>query len=251
MPGTDVTARYRPGVHELEVGGDWYQVIPLADGRLAFSVGDVVGRGLEAAAAMGQLRSAIAALTAVSSKPAEVLEALDRLATQVEGAQLATVVYAVLDPSSGELAYGCAGHLPPLVVLPEGRTWFLEEGRTTPLGVSQESLPVGARTTLPPEARLLLYTDGLVERRSSSLDAGLARLAEAAAAACADDPDALCDRILATLLDDQSRRDDIALLCVARLPDCALARRAPAVPESLASLRRELGADVARPRHSR
>ena len=86
--GTDVTARYRPGVHELEVGGDWYQVIPLADGRLAFSVGDVVGRGLEAAAAMGQLRSAIAALTAVSSKPAEVLEALDRLATQVEGAQL-------------------------------------------------------------------------------------------------------------------------------------------------------------------
>ncbi len=241
VAGTDVTARYRPGVHELEVGGDWYQVIPLADGRLAFSVGDVVGRGLEAAAAMGQLRSAIAALTAVSSKPAEVLEALDRLATQVEGAQLATVVYGVLDPSSGELAYGCAGHLPPLVVLPEGRTWFLEEGRTTPLGVSQESLPVGARTTLPPEARLLLYTDGLVERRSSSLEAGLARLAEAAATACTDDPDALCDRILTTLLDDQSRRDDIALLCIARLPDCALARRAPAAPESLASLRRELG----------
>ncbi len=153
---------------------------------------------------MGQLRSAIAALTAVSSKPAEVLEALDRLATQIEGAQLATVVYAVLNLSSGELAYGCAGHLPPLVVLPEGRTWFLEEGRTTPLGVSQESLPVGARTTLPPEARLLLYTDGLVERRSSSLDAGLARLAEAAAAACTDDPDAVCDRILATLLDDKA-----------------------------------------------
>jgi GAF domain-containing protein len=130
VDGLELTARYHPAVESLEVGGDWYDVVALPDGRVALAVGDVVGRGLGAATTMGQLRSALAALALSTESPALVLDGLERFARQVEGARLATVVYGVLDPAAGTFRYAWPGHPPPLVLRPGGGTELLEEGRS-------------------------------------------------------------------------------------------------------------------------
>ena len=166
-----VEAVYRPGVEGLDVGGDWHDAFCPQPGVIAVVVGDVVGRGLGAAIAMGQLRSAVRAVAGPGVGPAAVLSGLDRFVEQVPGADCATLAYAELDLASGLLTYACAGHPPPLLVPLGQQPRFLWEGRSTPLGVEP---PVGSREEgqqqLAPLDRVLLYTDGLVERRASRID---------------------------------------------------------------------------------
>lgn len=178
-----VTTVYRPGVQALEVGGDWYDVFLVREDVLAIAVGDVVGRGLHAAAAMGQLRSAVRAV-ADRSGPAALLAQLDRFVTRTGVGFMATLAFAEVDLGTGHVRYACAGHLPPLLVpSADHASAFLWGGRSTPLGVADpgRGRPEG-HADLAAGDRLLLYTDGLVERRDRPLDVSLAELAVAAGA---------------------------------------------------------------------
>jgi phosphoserine phosphatase RsbU/P len=171
---------YRPAERELEAGGDWYDAFWLQEGStVGLVVGDVVGRGLEAAATMGQLRSAVRALAATGIGPAALLDALDAYASRHKVGQMATVVYAQLELASGRLSYACAGHPPPVLVPPDGPPRFLLGGRSTPLDIyTEDHQRADADCVLSPGSSLLLYTDGLIERRSETLDEGMARLLE-------------------------------------------------------------------------
>jgi serine phosphatase RsbU (regulator of sigma subunit) len=181
-PRLQLSAYYRAGVEGLEVGGDWYDAFTLDGDRVAVVVGDVVGRGLAAAAAMGQLRSAVRALATTDAGPAALLEHLDRFVDGFPAAQTATLAYAELDLRDGRLRYACAGHPPPVVVEPDGRPTLLWGGRSAPLGAQiHVATREEAATDLAPGSRLALYPDGLVERRDRPLDDGLDGLADALA----------------------------------------------------------------------
>jgi serine phosphatase RsbU (regulator of sigma subunit)/anti-sigma regulatory factor (Ser/Thr protein kinase) len=212
----EVATAYRPGVERLEVGGDWYDVFLAAEGVLAFGVGDVVGRGLGAASAMGQLRSAVRAVSDLREGPGRLLSRLDRFVEHSEAAAMATLAYAELDLATGELRYACAGHPPPLLLPERGEPRLLWEGRSTPLGAfSRPQHRAEARMFLADGDRVLLYTDGLVERRERSLDAGL-DLLRAAATGDHDLPlDAVVRRLTATMLRHEHTRDDVCLLLLA------------------------------------
>jgi phosphoserine phosphatase RsbU/P len=219
-----VGAYYHPAVETLEVGGDWHDAFPLADDRVGLVVGDVVGRGIEAAAAMGQLRSATRALAGAGlGGPGHVLAALDRFATGLPLAHFVTLAYAELDLAGGVIRYACAGHPPPALVAADGSATLLWEGRRIPLGVAPSSDPtIEGSATLTPGEQLLLYTDGLVERRGETLDDGLARLVEQLRDARADEPQETIDRLveaqaLAAAATGQ-HPDDICALCVAVAP---------------------------------
>ena len=168
-PEAAVAAHYQAGSGHLEVGGDWYDSFELPSGRMGFVVGDVVGHGLEAAAAMGRLRVALAALAADTKSPGALLTKLDRFALGPNGCDFATAFYAILDPDSGELRYASAGHPPPLVVSPSGDSRWLDEGRSIPLGVSNGSPRPDASTTLTPGSLVVFYSDGLIERRGRAV----------------------------------------------------------------------------------
>jgi serine/threonine-protein kinase RsbW len=210
-----VAAHYQPGVQTLEVGGDWYDTFLIADDRIGMVVGDVVGRGIVAATAMGQLRSAIRALAGADLGPARLIEQLDPFVRQIPAARNATVAYAELALDSGHLSYACAGHLPPLLVEAEREPRFLWEGRSAPLGAY---LDVTARSeaevTLPPQARLLLYTDGLVERRTRSIDRGLECLVEEFGRRRSVPLPTLVSELPEALLDPDHNDDDVCLLAV-------------------------------------
>jgi PAS domain S-box-containing protein len=242
LAGLAVAARYEAGHEHLQIGGDWYDAVPLPDGRILIAVGDVVGRGLPAAAAMSRLQTALAALAPSAEGPADLVERLERFATEVAGAEFATVAAAMLDPDTGELRYATAGHPPPLLVLPDGETLFLDDAPSAPLcGLGPMTRPEG-RASLEAGALLVLYTDGLIERRGQMLDVGLERLARAASAARAGAIGDLADGILTELTAGERLRDDIALLCV-RLEharDRRLVRRYPARPDQLSVARRAL-----------
>jgi serine phosphatase RsbU (regulator of sigma subunit) len=202
---------YEPATGTLEVGGDWYDVIDLPDGRYGVVVGDVVGTGLSAAAVMGQLRSAGRALLLESRSPAHVLTALDRFAELIPGAAVSTVFCAVIDPASGLLRYSSAGHVPGIVVDAAGRSSFLEDAASLPLAVVADLRRPQAELLLPPGSTLLLYTDGLVERRGEALDEGMARAVRALAAGRALPPGELAGVLTRELLGD-APDDDVAFL---------------------------------------
>ncbi len=210
-----VAARYLAAATEASVGGDWFEIVDLPDECIGIAVGDVVGNGILAATAMGQLRSALRALALAGKKPGEILDALDVFAETTEGAVMSTAAYAEFDTRNGTLCYVSAGHPPPLVVGP-GEPRFLEDGRRTPLGVRPPSPPPpeGARDSLGSGETVILYTDGLVERRDEHLDTGLARLVEIAARFSDRGPDMLAERLVQNLLPDGSVGDDAAVLCL-------------------------------------
>ena len=212
-PRFQVATKYRPAVETLDVGGDWYDTFPVADGTIGIVVGDVVGRGLQAASAMGQLRSALRALAGAQLGPARLIEHLDAFVEQVATARWATLAYAEIELDSGRTCFACAGHPPPLLAQPSDSPRLLWEGRSTPLATIAGQPPrPEAELTLQPGARLLLYTDGLFERRNRSLDEGLDRLV--------DEFDRLRDAPLPTLIDelteamlaDEQGQDDVCLL---------------------------------------
>ena len=213
-PRYEVATAYRPAMAELEVGGDWYDAFLLADGRVAISVGDVVGRGIAAASTMGQLRSAVRALAGAGMSPAALLAHLDTFVEQVEPARFATLVYADVEPATGRVRCAAAGHPPPLLLAPGRPPAFFEGGRSTPLGVTVPGEPRGEATfDLARGGGFLLYTDGLVERRRESIDAGLARLVDAVAAQADAPARALVDAVPDVVTEPETAHDDICLLC--------------------------------------
>ena len=211
-----VAAMYQPAGEAMRVGGDWYLVAPAEDPhRVAFCVGDVVGRGLPAATVMSRLRSAIAAASGTFNDPGAVLDLVERYARTVRGAHCSTVAYAVLDANDRTLRYACAGHPYPLVVDPDGRTRYLDQGRRPPLSAVYDQSPQAVGTTeLPPGSLLVLYTDGLIERRGESLEEGLARLAEAAAGCASLPVGSVCATLVERLAPPGGYTDDVALLAV-------------------------------------
>jgi anti-anti-sigma factor len=241
VPGVALAGRYLPGAAGLEVGGDWYDVFVVPGGRVGLTIGDVVGRGLTAAAAMGQLRTGLRAYALETPSPATVLERLNRLVQELETPEIATIIYAVLDPETGRLHYAVAGHPPPLLAAGDGTARYLPAESSPPLGVSGEPCRDEV-VTLEPGSTLVLYTDGLVERRDRSIDDGLEALRGALAGA-ADDLDALCDDRILGILPPDAPADDVAVLAVRFLPVVGdeLDLLLPAEPEVLASLRRALG----------
>jgi signal transduction histidine kinase/serine phosphatase RsbU (regulator of sigma subunit)/CheY-like chemotaxis protein len=215
-PAAVLSAVYQPAQEMLRVGGDWYTASVLDGGsRIAISVGDVVGRGLEGATVMSQLRSAVAVAALTSPDPSVVLDVLDRYATQVSGAACATVAYAVVDPTDASVEYACAGHPYPLLLDANGRVRYLEEGRRTPLGSYSSSVGrTTARSEFSPGSLLVLYTDGLIERRGESLDAGLKRLAAVAAECRLLPVGDVCSQLLARLTPEKGYADDVAIVTV-------------------------------------
>jgi serine phosphatase RsbU (regulator of sigma subunit) len=185
LAGTETSALYEPGEQGVEIGGDWYDVIPLDDHRLLTVVGDVSGRGLRAATTMASLRYAIHAYAAQSDAPATILTRLSELLSVTTSGQFATVLCTVLDTSRHEVTVASAGHLPPLL-LAGGRGEYLQCSVGPPIGVQTGVRYASMTVAVPPAATLLAYTDGLVERRGESIDDGLTRLRDAAQATDGD-----------------------------------------------------------------
>ncbi|MCM1966624.1 MULTISPECIES: SpoIIE family protein phosphatase [unclassified Streptomyces] len=208
-PYVDVAHRYVPGSRITEVGGDWYDVINLPDGRVVLVVGDVMGHGVSAATAMGRLRITTKALARHHSEPAELLTELDACA-QEAGIELATCLYLVYDPGTGRARIAGAGHPPPLVLRPDGTVETIDEVLGVPLGVG--GFPF--RTTeveLPAHATLALYTDGLIEARGRDIEAGLGAL-RAELGRAPGPLEAMADHILASLLPTPPADDTVLVL---------------------------------------
>jgi serine phosphatase RsbU (regulator of sigma subunit)/anti-sigma regulatory factor (Ser/Thr protein kinase) len=244
IPGVEADYRYSAG-GDGDVGGDWFDVIPLTGGRLGMVIGDVVGRGLPAAKMMGHLRPALRAYALEDDPPALVAERMAQFVRTLDRDQMSTCVYAVLDPATGELRCSNAGHPPPLVLAGDGHAAFLTGRPGLPLGVSAEHAYPEIRTTLAPGSTLLLYTDGLVEKRGEPLDVGLERFREVVAGAPSGPVKELCEQVLGALV--EAPGDDVALLAVRVLPpesgplDFELA----AEPGALGEIRRRLHAWLA------
>jgi GAF domain-containing protein/anti-sigma regulatory factor (Ser/Thr protein kinase) len=239
LAGFDLAARYLPSADDAHVGGDWYDVLTLPGGRTGLVMGDVVSHGVRAAASMGALRTALRAYAHDGSEPAAVLTRLNDFMRTVDESDMATIAYMVIDSASGRLEYTLAGHPPPLVLGGAGEARFLEGGRSGPVGVMPGTRFEQAGDELRPGETLLLYTDGLVERRGEALEDGLARLGDVAVRH-GGMPDELCDRLVEGRA---GAADDVAVLAVRR--DGAGGERLDltvrAVPESLSGMRRTLG----------
>jgi PAS domain S-box-containing protein len=213
VPGLSMAVRYLAATHGVEVGGDFYDVVPLPDGGVALAVGDVVGHDITAAATMGQLTSVYRALLADRPAPSAVIDRLQASWSLLGLQRMATALFGALEPSTGQLRLASAGHPPPLL-LAEGVASFLPVAPSRMLG-APPAPAVEWAGVLPVGATLVLFTDGLVESRSADLDEGLARLLSACASSGTSDPDELCDRLLAVLTGEH-RADDIALVALTR-----------------------------------
>ncbi len=216
LTGVDAAFRYIPGSLDTEVGGDWYDLFGFPDGRIGLVVGDVIGKGITAAAGMGRVRAALRALAFTDPSPRSVLTGLDRLFDATENAEsLTTVVYAVLDPATRRLVLSDAGHLPLLVRTAAGAVSFLESDSApaaTPLGLSEQR--VEFEVSLNEGDVVIGFSDGLVETREASLSEGFDRLLRAVDGAPAGDLDALLDHMVDEMLRDQEQDDDVTLLAV-------------------------------------
>lgn len=211
----NVAVRYLPAVGSLNVCGDWFDVVNLPEGCFGVAVGDVVGHGLEAAAVMGMLRSALSAAVRALREPATSLEVLGLYSRSVEGALATTAFQAVVDTRHHQITYSSAGHPPPVLLHPDGTYDLLDQATDPPLGARPEHVP-RPHAALPYDSgdTLVLYTDGLIERRDEDIDAGLHRLTDALAHHGRTDPDSLADALLAGLGVAGGARDDIALIVV-------------------------------------
>ncbi|WP_405649708.1 SpoIIE family protein phosphatase [Streptomyces sp. NBC_00019] len=211
MAGCDIATRYLPGTLLGRVGGDWFDSVKLPGARTALVVGDVMGHGLNSAAMMGQLRTAVQTMAALDLPPAQLLRNLDDLAQRLGDTYLATCLYAVYDPIASELHIANAGHIPPVIVHAEdGRSELLDLPTGAPIGVGGVAFE-SVRVRVQPGDRLVMCTDGLVEVRGEDIGVGLAALCESAAHPAASMDDA-CDTIIRVLNTRGGRKDDVALL---------------------------------------
>jgi serine phosphatase RsbU (regulator of sigma subunit) len=217
LPGLDLAARYVPG-SQYGVGGDWYDVFRLPSGLVGVVIGDVMGHGLHAATVMGRMRSVLRAYALEHPDPADVLARLDRKIQHFEPGHLATVLYAVLDPESGEVTAASAGHLPPILVRGPGDAVRLPVPVTPPIGVRSDIPRRSDSMTLEPGSLVCLYTDGVVERRTRDLDLELDRLQAVLAAVPLPTAESACVQAMTEMLGDREPADDISLLSVMLLP---------------------------------
>ncbi len=236
LPGVVLTARYLPAANGIQAGGDWYDVLRLDERRIAIVVGDAVGQGPAAATVMGQLRSALNAYLREGFSPGRALQSLARFAAHVPGARVSTAICTILDTDTGELVWARAGHPPPLLV-DTGGARYLDGARGTVLGIPDTPPYLEGRTQLPPGASVLLYTDGLVERRGETIDDGLDRLAAIVTAYHHTAVEQLVEAAVHAAIDGAGPADDIALILVRFLP-APLHEQIPACPEHTAAVRR-------------
>jgi PAS domain S-box-containing protein len=240
IKGAQVAAVYMPG--GADVGGDWYDAIPLEGGRVGVAMGDVVGHGIGAASLMGQLRHAMRAYAIEGHSPAGVLDRLGKLVRGLDGGQMATLLYLVMEPEDGTVRFSNAGHVPPLVIGPDGEAHYLETAHNPPLGVFESPDHLETTVELSPGSTIVLYTDGLVEERGVSIDRGLEALRLAASQDTCH-PAELCDRLVESMLAIHPANDDIAVLALRALPTAPrpLHLELPSDPTLLADMRRDLG----------
>lgn len=212
-PFARLASRYVPGSSELTIGGDWFDAIVRADAQLVVAVGDVAGHGLRAAVTMGRARHSLEFCIYEGLSPSVMLQRMNHFLYGAGDAGLVTAIVASIDHATGELVLAGAGHPPPAVRTPDGSTFFVEVANGPPLGAIESPVYGEARITLAPGSTVVLYTDGLVERRGEPLTTGLARLVDEIRAAPAD-PQDLADHLLHTLLQPGSTDDDVAILVV-------------------------------------
>ena len=242
IPGLRFSAKYLPAGSGIKVGGDWYDVFPLTNGRVAFVIGDVVGRGVLAASVMAEIRTALRAYMAQGHNLSEVIVMLNELLISMGRSRGATLSILALDPEAEELEAVAAGHLPPLLIEPNGAARLLEQAHGLPVGVRIGHDYRACRYPFPTGSKLLLYTDGLIERRHESIDDGFQRLIVAAEAAAKGTDVSFADRVYRALIDETPLEDDVALLAVEALPlEDTLEMTLPARPQILGALRNTLG----------
>ncbi|MEH0628473.1 SpoIIE family protein phosphatase [Streptomyces stelliscabiei] len=217
LPACTAAARYLPAGHGMEVGGDWYDIIPLSAGQVALVVGDVMGHGLSEAATMGRLRTAVHTLADLELPPDEILSRLNDIVSGLGEDSYATCLYAIYDPTTGICSFARAGHPPPAVVHPDGSVHLPESAPDPPLGVAEPPFET-SQLTLPEGSLLVLYTDGLIESSQRDIDDGLALLTGLLGTTHSDVLDRICDTLITSLLPaDQQDMDDDATLLVARV----------------------------------
>ncbi len=233
--------RYLPAGAGMEVGGDWFDMLELSDGRVVLAMGDVVGRGVRAAAMMGKLRTSLEAYAYDGRSPREVLERLHSLMERQHRAEMATLLYVAIDADRGGAELASAGHLPMLIRATDGETRFAPRMASPPLGALPFVRFESARVEVGPGSALVLYTDGLVEVRGTSIELRLAALRRAVEIGPSN-PEELCDAVLSQMLGGKEPQDDIALLVLSlsRLPAKGFALDLPAEPEALSSVRKAL-----------
>ncbi len=241
IPGIALAARYVPATADMQVGGDWYDVVQLPGGLVGLAIGDVAGHGLQAAATMGQLRMALRAYALQDPSPEAVMRGVQQLMLQLPMSEMATLIYLVFDPMTRQVRFTNAGH-PPALAISENATTYLADGMAPPVGVTADDQFPEAVYDLDAGATLLLYTDGLVERRGESIQVGLDRLSLLAVANGTEDLDALCDRLLSTLIDQNQIADDVALVAMRHvsLVNQPLKLSVPAEARMLAQVRQTL-----------
>ncbi|HET9875185.1 MAG TPA: SpoIIE family protein phosphatase [Mycobacterium sp.] len=240
-PPAGFAVRYEPAVSPLEIGGDWYDVLPISGRRIGIIVGDCVGRGLSAAAVMGQLRSSARALLLTGAEPAMVLEQLDAVAALIPDAFCTTAFVAILDIASTTLRYSCAGHLPAVLTTPESGVNMLADACSVPLAVQRKDARPDASRLLTPGSTLVFYTDGLVERRGETIDAGIARVGEIVRETMTSTVDAVADALVGQMAPSEGYDDDVAIV-VYRCPPSPLHVETDAVLDRLADVRHRLSA---------
>ncbi|MCN9242229.1 MEKHLA domain-containing protein [Streptomyces sp. RY43-2] len=237
IPGLATASRYLPATQGAGVGGDWFDLIPLGAGRVGVLIGDVMGRGLEAAAVMGQLRSASHALAKTGLQPRQLMQALDTVVADLEVPdQLVTCCYLIIAADAGEVTICSAGHLPALVAVPGEGARTLPAPVNAPLGVGGV-IYEQRRTTIARGATLVLYTDGLVETPGSDIEDQVTQLVTTLdrLATAAPDLEAVADHVLATLLPDADGHDDVTLL-LTQLPAAPLATAGTELPAAAESV---------------
>jgi serine phosphatase RsbU (regulator of sigma subunit)/DNA-binding response OmpR family regulator/anti-sigma regulatory factor (Ser/Thr protein kinase) len=243
-PRLELAARYRPSGFAAQVGGDWYDALILSDDRIGVMIGDIVGHGIRAATTMGELRSELRAFAIEGHPPGEALRHLDRVVHATLGpGMVATVMFLILDAAAGTVTVASAGHPPPAIIGADGRVRFLEVTPSFPLGVGDHPALSDRVHPLAPGDTLLLYTDGLVERRDESIDVGFERLRDVLRDG-PDDVEELCDLVLDRTLDDYPGQDDVAVLAVRLLAQSGapLALTLPATNDSVTVARHQLRA---------
>ena len=242
IPGMRFSTKYLPAGSGIKIGGDWYDVFQLANGRVAFVIGDVIGRGVLAASVMAEIRTALRAYMVQGHKLTEVISMLNDLLISMGRNRGATLSILEFDPETEELEAVIAGHLPPLLTEPGGHTRLLEQRHGLPVGMRTGHDYEACRYPFPTGSRLLLYTDGLIERRDESIDQSLQRLIAAAHAAAGRTDVSLADGVYRALLDETPLEDDVALLAIEtmRLQD-TLEMTLSARPDVLGGLRNTIG----------